>query len=276
MTTCPSDIPYVLGSADAEHERLIRQGARLAPFTERLFRDAGIGPGQRVLDIGSGVGDVALVAARLVGPSGRIVGVDRDGGALAKARARVAAAGIEHVQFIEADVAEVHAEMLFDAVVGRYILMFLADPVATLRTLAARVRPGGVLVFQEPSWASFLPHTAHLALRSTCAMLICETLRRSGARPDMALVLFRGFQEIGFPMPELRLEIPVAHDRDARLWIYDLLCTVRPRFQELGLSDESLGDFATLSDRLEDELHATGSYAAGVGLVGAWSRKPHA
>jgi ubiquinone/menaquinone biosynthesis C-methylase UbiE len=40
---------------------------RLEPLTERLFREAGIGAGQRVLDVGFGVGDVAMLAARLVG-----------------------------------------------------------------------------------------------------------------------------------------------------------------------------------------------------------------
>lgn len=69
---------YALGSTDAEHQRLMRQAAWLAPHTERFFRDAGIGPGQRVLDVGSGVGDVALIAARLVGPSGEVVGIERD------------------------------------------------------------------------------------------------------------------------------------------------------------------------------------------------------
>jgi cyclopropane fatty-acyl-phospholipid synthase-like methyltransferase len=47
---------YALGSTDAEHERLIRQAARIAPLTERFFRAAGIGPGQRILDLGSGRG----------------------------------------------------------------------------------------------------------------------------------------------------------------------------------------------------------------------------
>jgi cyclopropane fatty-acyl-phospholipid synthase-like methyltransferase len=70
--TSPS--PYALGSTDSEHERLIRQAARLAPCTERFFREAGIGTGQRVLDLGSGVGDVAMLVARLVGPSGEVVG----------------------------------------------------------------------------------------------------------------------------------------------------------------------------------------------------------
>ena len=71
--------PYALGSTDTEHERLIRQAVYLAPLTERLFQEAGIGPGQRVLDLGSGVGDVAMLAARLVGPSGEVVGVERCG-----------------------------------------------------------------------------------------------------------------------------------------------------------------------------------------------------
>jgi SAM-dependent methyltransferase len=69
---------YALGSTDAERERLIRQAARFGPFTERLFREAGIGPGQRVLDLSSGVGNVAMLAARLVGPSGEVVGIERD------------------------------------------------------------------------------------------------------------------------------------------------------------------------------------------------------
>jgi cyclopropane fatty-acyl-phospholipid synthase-like methyltransferase len=74
VSTPSSD--YVLGNTDAEHERLIRQAARIAPLTERFFRAADIGPGQRVLALGSGVGDVVLLAAKLVGPSGEVVGVN--------------------------------------------------------------------------------------------------------------------------------------------------------------------------------------------------------
>jgi ubiquinone/menaquinone biosynthesis C-methylase UbiE len=68
----PFSQEYALGYTNAEHERLIRQAARIAPITERLFREAGIGPGQLVLDLGSGVGDVAMLVARLVGPSGQV------------------------------------------------------------------------------------------------------------------------------------------------------------------------------------------------------------
>ena len=63
---------YALGYSESEHERLIRQAALIAPITERLFREAGIGPGQHVLDLGSGMGDVFMLAALPVRPrSGR-------------------------------------------------------------------------------------------------------------------------------------------------------------------------------------------------------------
>src|SRR5215831_1081324 len=98
---------YVLGYGDAEHDRLIRQATLIAPITERFFREAGIGPGQRVVDLGSGVGDVSMVAARVVGPSGEVLGLERDAKSVSRARARVSAAGFSNVRFTQADVSDV-------------------------------------------------------------------------------------------------------------------------------------------------------------------------
>jgi ubiquinone/menaquinone biosynthesis C-methylase UbiE len=120
---------YALGYTYAENDRLIRQAARLAPITERLFREAGIGPAQRVLDLGSGMGDVALLVARLVGPSGEVVNAS----SIARAKARVAEAGLRNVSFTQNDVNQIVSDKPFDAVVGRFILMFLPDPVSVLR-----------------------------------------------------------------------------------------------------------------------------------------------
>jgi SAM-dependent methyltransferase len=273
MSATPSS-DYVLGGADVEHDRLIRQGRRLAKFTDHLFREAGVGPGQRVLDIGSGVGEVALLVAHLVGGSGSVVGVDRDLAGLAKARARVAEAGLGNVQFIESDIASVHDGRPFDAIVGRFVLMFQPDPVAVLRALSACLRPGGVIVLQEASWPAFLSQVARLPLWTACATLICEALRRGQVHTDMGLVLFRAFQDIGYPVPSMRLDVPIDQVPDMRRWLYDLFVTLRPRMQELGLSLESVGEIGTLLERLERELDDHRSYAAGIGLVGAWSRKP--
>src|SRR6266849_6153287 len=217
MTTTKPTAHYVLGSTDAEHERLIRQAALLAHLTERLFRDAGIGPGQRVLDLGSGVGDVAILAANLVGPSGEVVGIERDPHSIARARSRITEAGLRNVSFTQSDVSQIPGSKPFDAVVGRFILMFLPDPLAVLRSLSHLVRPGGVVAFHELSWAPFLLLSAHLPLWSAAASLIHETFRRSGANTEMGFGLHPIFQQAGLPAPTMSLEMPLGNDPEFTL-----------------------------------------------------------
>src|SRR6266403_1921093 len=176
-------------------------GCAPCPFTERFFRDAGVGPGQRVLDIGSGVGDVAMLAAKLVGPSGEVVGVERDPGSIARARARVADVGLRNVTFTQSDVSQISSSKPFDAVVGRFILMFLPDPLAVLRSLTPLVRPGGVVAFHELSWAPFLLLAARLPLWFAATSVIHETFRRSGANTEMGFALYQIFQQAGLPAP---------------------------------------------------------------------------
>src|ERR1700728_925907 len=90
---------YLFGHSPAEIRRLIIQSEILRPITERLLRSAGIGTGMRVLDLGCGAGDVSILAAELVGPSGSVVGVDRNSDVIAEARQRTRTAKLEHVIF---------------------------------------------------------------------------------------------------------------------------------------------------------------------------------
>ena len=157
------DQSYVLGGTGHEHERLIRQAKIFKPFTERLFRNAGVARGQRVLDIGSGVGDVAMLVAEMVGPTGEVVGVERDASTLTKARSRVAEARLRNVSFVATDASQVVSEVNnkpFDAIVGKLILEYLPDPGAVLRSLSKLVRPGGIIVIQDCYWAPLLQLTA--------------------------------------------------------------------------------------------------------------------
>ena len=274
MTASGPAPPYSLGSTDAEHERLIWQASRLAPLTERLFREAGIGPGQRVLDLGSGVGDVAMLVARLVGPSGEVLGVERDRRSIARAEARVAQAGLHNVNFALADVSELADDKPFDAAVGRFILEFVSDPIAVVRSLSALVRPSGVLVFHEPSYTPFLQLSANLPLWFAAVSLVRDTLQRSGAHTEIGLALHRVFQEAGLPAPAMRMEMLLGSDPDFTRWIYDLLCSLRPQIEEQNLSLESLGDFDSLPSRIQAEVAASKTVVPFVALVGAWCRKP--
>lgn len=274
MSSSTPSRPYTLGSTAAEHERLIRQAAILAPYTERFFREAGVGPGQHVLDIGSGVGDVALLAAKIVGPSGEVVGVERDSGTIARARARVAEAGLRNVSFTQSDVSDLPAGKPFDAVIGRFILMFLPDPQAVLHSLARLVRPGGVVAFQEVSWVPFLAMASRLPLWSAGVSLVHEAFRSSGANTEMGFALYQIFQDAGLPSPKMSLEMPLGNDREFTRWVPDVLGSLMPLIDQFHLPKESLGDFGTLRERIHAEVAASGSVVTWMGLVGAFSRKP--
>src|SRR5262245_16689720 len=102
---------YGLGHGDSELERLRAQARLIAPITRRWMIEAGIRPGMRVLDVGSGVGDVALLAAELVGATGEVVGTDRVSTPLTLAAERARAQSRNNVRFVEGD----PSQMSFDA-----------------------------------------------------------------------------------------------------------------------------------------------------------------
>jgi ubiquinone/menaquinone biosynthesis C-methylase UbiE len=270
MTAGSSSSEYALGSTEFEHERLIRQAAWLAPYTEKFFREAGIGPGQRVLDLGSGVGDVALLLARLVGASGEVVGIERDARSIARAAERVSKDGLRQVSFTQGDVSQIPRSKPFDAAVGRYILMFLPKPVATLRSLSEFIRPGGILAFQEASFANFLERAASLPLWALGGALAQETFRRSGTITDMEPVLPRILREAGLSVVSTKTEILSG----AGEWLAGILHSLLPQMRQFNLALESLGDFNTLSERLRAEVAASNSATPLPALVSTWAVKP--
>jgi len=273
MTASQATADYALGYTDGEQDRLIRQAALIAPYTERLFREAGIGPGHRVLDLGSGMGDVSMLVAKLLGASGEVVGIERDATSIKRAQARVAAAGLRNVTFLETDAGNIVIDQLFDAAVGRFVLMFLPDPVSVLRSVSRLVRPGGVLAFQEPSWAPMLALGARLPLWSKLLASIHETALRSGMNMEMGLALYRVFQEAGLPAPNMHLEIALGSDIDFLRVTSDLLCSLRPLAAQHNVSLKELGDLGTLLNRISAEITAANTVVSIVPLVGVWSRK---
>jgi ubiquinone/menaquinone biosynthesis C-methylase UbiE len=141
---------YPLGTSDEEIDRLLLQAELIFnPPTRRLLQDAGIKAGMKVLDLGSGVGDVALLAAELVGPTGSVLGVDLSPKFVAAARQRVQDAGMNNVEFIQADLHGLDLDATFDAIVGRVVLAYLKDPGEVLLRLTSCLKPGGVVAFRE-------------------------------------------------------------------------------------------------------------------------------
>src|SRR6516162_7329634 len=140
---------YPLGHKPNELNRLSAQARLCDPFTRVVFHSSGLTSGMRVLDVGSGGGDVAFLAAQIVGPEGEVIGTDRSSSALAWARQRASDLRFSNVRFLQGDPVEMSFNKPFDAVIGRSVLMYYPSPVEALRKLARHLRADGVIAFQE-------------------------------------------------------------------------------------------------------------------------------
>jgi ubiquinone/menaquinone biosynthesis C-methylase UbiE len=268
---------YVFNDRAAEQRRLDLQATLFDPLTERLFRAAGLTSGMRVLDLGSGAGHVALLAARLVGLEGEVVGVERDPQAVADASARAETVGADNVRFVVGDVQTLEGvDDGFDAVVGRLILMYLRDPVDALRRAAALLRPGGVLVAHEGDlsyeWA--VPQSAQW---HQVRDWMLRTLTAAGVEPRMGLRLYSCFVEAGLPGPSMMLEATVAGGDEAPAWGWaNLLRGALPLMERLKVATAEEVDPDSLADRLLADVRREEGIVIGPPLIGAWSSLPQA
>jgi ubiquinone/menaquinone biosynthesis C-methylase UbiE len=270
---------YVLGHSDPELRRLAEQAAFYADLTEDAFRRAGLAPGMRVLDAGCGAGDVSLLVAALVGPGGAVVGVDRSPEAVATARRRAAAAGVEHARF---EVGELEAfapdasEAGFDAVVGRFVLLYQRDPAATVRALARHVRPGGIVAFQEMDMraARAVPPAAPTLER--CSARIIGVLERAGLEPDMGSKLFRTFGRAGLPSPRMIAASRVEGGADSPAYRYlaETTRSLLPMIEQLGVATAAEVQIDTLEQRLRSDVVEGDCCVVLPTLIAAWCRTP--
>lgn len=266
---------YVLGHSERELARLTTQAKVVDPMTRHFFAQAGIAAGMRVLDVGSGPGDVAFLAADMVGPKGEIIGVDRVPVALATAKARAESRGLRHVSFREGDPSEMAFDQPFDAVIGRYVLMFQQDPSVMVRGLVRHLKPGGVIVFHEPDWdgvASLPPAPIY----DRCCAWIREALVRTGHEAQMGKKLHRTFVGAGLPAPTMDFSALIGGGEkslDGLQLIADLMETMLPSIERTGVATSTDVGLETLADRMIREAAANGSVIVGRLEVGAWSRR---
>ena len=265
---------YELGHTDWELKRLANQALVMEPITRRHFQDAGIEAGMRVLDVGSGAGDVAFLAAELVTTSGEVVGADRSQTAVTTARERARQQRLDSVSFRVGDPTALKFDKSFDAVVGRFVLMYSPDPAAMLKGLARLLRPGGVIVFHEGSLAgvkSFPPAPIY----DRCWAMIAETWRRVGTNPNMGLELYAAFLRAGLPTPKMGLQsvIGAASGPHNRIeMVADLVVTMAPVMEQHGVATIAEIDPDTLSRRMLAEAAANGSVLIGPYQIGVWTR----
>jgi ubiquinone/menaquinone biosynthesis C-methylase UbiE len=266
---------YAMGSSDRERQRLMRQGAVLRGFLASAFRAAGIGPGMRVLDLGCGVGDVAIVAADLVGPSGSVVGIDRDADSVAWASKRVAEAGYKNIRFQTTEFHEYSDSAPFDALVGRFILMYLPDPVAILRHLSQRLRSGAAIAFMEPDFTVDSRVLPEMPQFKECGTWVSKAMQHSGARIDMGMRLYATYRDAGF----LHTATEVTHlsgcgcSREMAEFFAETIRSILPKIIQYGIATREEVQIDTLAGRMEAACHDADPQWVSSRYISAWARK---
>src|SRR5262249_15337794 len=215
----------------------------LNPLTEQLLRRAGISTGMHVLDLGCGIGEVSLMAARLVGRHGTVTAIDIDQAALATAADRAREQALGDLGVVQGSIDHYDPGHAFDAVIGRHVLIHLRDPHAILSKAYQWLSPGGVAVFQEYDFS-----TVHLAyppcpLRDR-GMAVFRDFFGAMAHGNIGTQLLHLLLEAGFRAPDCRVEYPVDGGLDSPIyeWLPGSFRSLTPRAAAPGFFQESRFD----------------------------------
>jgi ubiquinone/menaquinone biosynthesis C-methylase UbiE len=264
---------YSLGSNDAEISRLDQQAEFIREPTRLLLQAAGIAPGMRVLDLGTGLGHVAGAVAELVGREGHVVGLDRDPRMLEVARHRTG--HLPQVSFVEGDVTRWRDDQPFDAVVGRLILFHLADPVGVLRHHLPSVRPGGRAVFLDYDIGGLRTDPPD-DLAGPMTALVMAAFRAAGADPTIGsrlqeILAACGAEDVG----GLAVAQYLSSDNPlGPAMLSGVVRSLAPVMVAHGLATDAELDLDTLAERIAASLRSRGSVLVPPVLAAAWGRRP--
>ena len=190
------------------------------------------------------------------------------------ARERAHKARLRQISFLRTSVEEFSADEPFDIVIGRYILVHQPEPVALLRNVARRVRPGGVLAFHEIWMGEETTSFPCVPLWDLTLNLVRTALQSSVPNYHGADRLVGHFSEAGLPHPHLFCEKLVGGSADSPLYgaLAEILETVQPQLERMGIMTAETIAMEGLESRLRDAVVKARSQIYGPAQVCAWAR----
>jgi SAM-dependent methyltransferase len=240
---------YVLGTHDDE---ILRLGTQHRVWRSRVldaWRRAGIGTGQTVVDVGAGPGFATFELAEVVGPTGRVVAVERASRFLDVLRRERDRRGLAQIELRRADLHDDQPTVAgADAVWCRWILAFLTDPQRLVRRLAEDLKPGGAFVAHEylsySSWR-LLPRSSEF---EAFVAAVIDTWRVADGEPDIGCELPAWLEANGLEIRHLQPQVFIASVGDPFwIWLEAFVRTGLARLVSLGQLTQSRAE-AMLED----------------------------
>ena len=160
----------------------------------------------------------------------------------------------------------------FDAVVGRFVLMYLSDPAQALRRLAGQVHPGGIVAFQELDFSSPVLSFPRSPLYEQCIEWTTKAFGL-GSELSMGLKLFGTFTQAGLGKPQVRVMARVEGGNDSPAYEYVAQTTrsLLPKMEQFGIATAEQVQIETLADRLREEVSAGGGVIVMRPVFSAWA-----
>lgn len=242
-----TDDEYVLGTHDAERDRLVFQHGLWLDEARRAWAAAGVTAGSRVLDLGCGPGLATESLLEVVGPRGQVTGLEIAPRFIAQASARCAAAGRLDTRILPFDVMHdalpADCRVAFDAVWCRWLAMFVSEPRRIVERAHDALRVGGHVAFHEYvnyGTYSLWPRGERVAEFVQHAI---ASFARDGGDAHVARRLPSLLVETGFEIVSLRQIARVGRPNEP-LWNWPggFVRTYAPRLVELGFADQRWTD----------------------------------
>ncbi|MEO3974578.1 methyltransferase domain-containing protein [Streptomyces sp. CAU 1734] len=179
------------------HESVLRSHTWRTAANSAGYLIGELTPAMSVLDIGCGPGTITADLAGLV-PEGRVTGVDRDPGIVARAREVAAGRGLANTEYAVADVnALEYPDDSFDVVHAHQVLQHLGDPVGALREMRRVCRPGGIVAARDSDYGAFTWFPGSPVLDEWLG-LYRQVARANGGEPDAGRRLLSWVRAAGF------------------------------------------------------------------------------
>ncbi len=199
------DTEYVLGTGDAELQRLGLQHSVWRADAALAWRAADFVPGQTIIDVGCGPGFATLDLADVVGPSGRVIGIDQSARFLEHLRQMAAARDARNVSVVQADLTtHDFAGLECDGAWLRWVLAFVPEPRDVLARLTTALRPGATIAIHEyHAYETWKLVPADPVFESFVAAVMASW-RKRGGEPNVGLSIVPWLEELGYTIESTR------------------------------------------------------------------------
>jgi len=260
---------YTIHGGGTDADRLERQGEVMRAATTAFLARTGIQPGWACLDVGCGDGQVTVDMASMVGPTGRVLGIDSDAEAVAIARSIAGARGVR-VDFSCADAGTPPEHDAFDLAFARLVLSHLGDPNSALRAMYKAVRPGGIVAAEDLFTGTLTSDPPDEAL-DQMQEIYSATVRFHGGDPTIGPRLHALFVDVGLEEVQETTVSNLMTTVDQKLFLVELLDNMGDAILEAeAASAEELAEVTAGVDRV---AHQPGSVVHQARMHQVWGRR---